>query len=117
LKSENSTRNEILLRIYESALIFSKAPKAMNMKAIPWSVITDYHEEGEIIPHMHPCHKPSGTLEPLIHVWTKPGDLILDTFAGSGSTLLTAVKENRRAVGIEVLDTWVKHISSQPESK
>jgi site-specific DNA-methyltransferase (adenine-specific) len=49
----------------------------------------------------HPTQKP----EPLIRSWvlnfTNPGDVILDPFAGSGTTLRMAKDEGRRAVGYE----------------
>lgn len=38
----------------------------------------------------------------IVRDYSEPGDLIADPFAGSGTTLLAAVTEGRRAVGAEV---------------
>jgi site-specific DNA-methyltransferase (adenine-specific) len=48
-----------------------------------------------------PTEKPVGILEPLIRYSTNPGGLVLDMFAGSGSSLEAARQCGRRAVGIE----------------
>lgn len=50
---------------------------------------------------IHPTEKPSGILDPLIRYSVPAGGLVLDPFAGSGSTLLTARSLGRRAIGIE----------------
>jgi adenine-specific DNA-methyltransferase len=50
----------------------------------------------------HPCEKPQALLHHMIDVSSRPGDLILDPFAGSGSTLLAARDAGRRAVGVEM---------------
>jgi site-specific DNA-methyltransferase (adenine-specific) len=50
---------------------------------------------------IHPTEKPGAILDPLIRYSVPPGGLVLDPFAGSGSTLLTARSLGRRAVGIE----------------
>ena len=49
----------------------------------------------------YPTQKPEKLLEILIGVFSREGDLILDAFAGSGSTLAVAEKMNRRWVGID----------------
>lgn len=55
---------------------------------------------------VHPTEKPVGLLASLITSVTKPGDLILDPFAGSGSTLVAAKKTGRRFIGVELDDDY-----------
>lgn len=50
---------------------------------------------------LHPTEKPAGILKPLIGYSCPSGGLVLDLFAGSGSTLATARTFGRRAIGIE----------------
>lgn len=51
---------------------------------------------------VHPNEKPVELLEQLIEATTVPGALILDPFAGSGSTLAAAAKTGRKYIGIEI---------------
>jgi len=113
--SAASTKNEVLMRVYESALVFAKptdaatAAKLTNAPGdppLPWSVITGYHDDPADGRHDHPCHKPFAALEPLLRAWSKPGDVVLDCFAGSGGILHAAARLQRRAVGVEVLPDW-----------
>lgn len=50
----------------------------------------------------HPTQKPEEIGDLFIRYWTKPGDLVLDPFAGTGTFLISAFKASRRAVGIEL---------------
>jgi site-specific DNA-methyltransferase (adenine-specific) len=50
----------------------------------------------------HPTEKAVGILEPLIRSFSSPGDIVLDPFAGSGSTLVAAALSRRAYVGIEL---------------
>jgi site-specific DNA-methyltransferase (adenine-specific) len=51
---------------------------------------------------LHPTQKPLSVLFPLIEGFSRPGNLVLDPFAGSGSTLLAAHMLGRRYLGIEL---------------
>ena len=51
---------------------------------------------------IHPTQKPVGLLEPMITYASPPGGLVVDPFAGSGSTLVSARATGRRSVGIEL---------------
>jgi DNA modification methylase len=50
----------------------------------------------------HPTQKPVGLLETLLEQSSDAGDLVLDPFAGSGSTLVAAVRNERDAAGFEL---------------
>jgi site-specific DNA-methyltransferase (adenine-specific) len=49
----------------------------------------------------HPCPKPLALMEKLIRDFSDPGDLILDPFAGSGTTGVAAIRLGRRFIGWE----------------
>lgn len=49
----------------------------------------------------HPTQKPLQLMERILNVFTNKGDLILDCFAGSGSTLVACENLDRFFVGIE----------------
>lgn len=46
--------------------------------------------------------KPERLLQRIIHLATKPGDLVLDSFLGSGTTVAVAHKMGRRYIGVEM---------------
>ena len=50
----------------------------------------------------HPVQKPIRLLAGIIRDFTKPGDVILDPFVGSGTTCIAAEREDRRWIGIEI---------------
>src|SRR6266478_3504183 len=50
----------------------------------------------------HPTQKPVALLERILLASTNEGDLVLDPFAGSGTTLLTAFRLRRHALGCEL---------------
>lgn len=50
----------------------------------------------------HPCPVPIELMERIIKLTTKEGDLVVDPFAGSGSTGVACVNTNRRFIGFEI---------------
>ena len=56
----------------------------------------------------HPAEKPQDLLEHAIESTTYIGDIVLDCFAGSGSTACAALSTGRRAVVIDIEERWAK---------
>lgn len=50
---------------------------------------------------VHPNEKPVGVWYPMIFASTKAGDIVLDPYAGSCSSILAARQTGRRAIGVE----------------
>lgn len=56
----------------------------------------------------HPCVKPIKLLQYLIKLVTTKDAIVLDPFAGSGSTLIAAKQLNRNYIGIEMSEEYCK---------
>ena len=56
----------------------------------------------------HPAQKPVRLMEFLIDLVTKPGHTVLDSYAGSGSTLIAAHGLNRTYLGCESSPTYAE---------
>ena len=55
----------------------------------------------------HPTVKPVALVEDAIRDVTKPGEIVLDAFMGSGTTILAAERTKRRGYGIEIAPGYV----------
>jgi DNA modification methylase len=72
----------------------------------PGAPMSDVWEIGIVAPIAkervgYPTQKPLALLERIIRAASRPGDLVLDPFAGSGTTLVAAEKLGRRWVGCD----------------
>jgi site-specific DNA-methyltransferase (adenine-specific) len=72
----------------------------------PGAPLGDVWEIGIIAPVSkertgYPTQKPEALLERILRACTMPGDLVVDPYAGSGTTLAVAARLGRRAVGID----------------
>jgi len=56
----------------------------------------------------HPTQKPEGLLRRVLLATSRPGDVVLDPFAGTGTTCAAARRLGRRFIGIERDDDYVK---------
>lgn len=64
---------------------------------------------------IHESEKPLGILDPLIRYASRPGGLVVDPFAGSGSTLDAARASGRRAIGIEAHEPYAEKAARRLE--
>lgn len=116
-RTRQSNSGEEILRVVETALVFSTsapiAPTA-DAPAIPWSAVAGYDDDGEAQRWgNHPNHKPFGVIEPLIRSWSKPGQLVIDAFGGSGSIPSAAVTLGRDAACLELEADWARRIQER----
>jgi site-specific DNA-methyltransferase (adenine-specific) len=114
-RSSQHEGNEQLLRVYETALIFLKEPLPPPQPGDAprvWCAAAGYDDDGEAGRWgSHPNHKPFSVLDPLLRQWSRPGQLILDPFAGSGSIPSAAVRLQRRAACSEISASWAERAS------
>jgi site-specific DNA-methyltransferase (adenine-specific) len=77
-------------------------------RAVPPSNVlsADGYRHGQPGKVDHPTQKPPKVISPLVAVSSAPGDLVLDMFAGSGTTLRVAKDMGRRAIGIEIEERY-----------
>lgn len=61
----------------------------------------------------HQDEKPLAVVAPLVRECTPPGGLVLDPFAGSGSTLVAARDLGRRAIGVEADEASCEQIATR----
>jgi len=86
---------------HKSAYLLAKGrpqtPDRPIPDVLPWKYTGNRH---------HPTEKPVQSLRPLIESLTRPGAIVLDPFAGSGSTCVAADEASRRYIGIEMLEQY-----------
>jgi len=57
--------------------------------------------------HLHPTQKPLDLIEWIISYWSFEGDLVLDPFLGSGTTMEACLKLNRNCIGVEINPEYI----------
>ncbi len=92
---------------YEFILFFEKGKRKLNDLGVP-----DVIQEKRVWKG-YPTEKPVGLLEVLIKQSSGDGDLIVDPFFGSGSTLIAASNLDRVAYGNDISDDAHKHLSDR----
>lgn len=61
----------------------------------------------------HPAEKPQDMLMHIIRASSYPGDIVVDCFAGSGSTGVAALRLGRRTICMEIEERWVKRAARE----
>lgn len=62
---------------------------------------------------LHQSEKPVPLIQEILSYLTNPTDIILDQFAGSGSTMIAAIKNKCRVIGIEMDSKFCKTIKNR----
>lgn len=90
---------------HECAYLLAKGNPQRPAKSLPdvmpWGKYTGNR--------LHPTQKPLEILRPLIKTYSNIGDVVLDPFAGSGSTILAAEQLGRSWIGIEMDANYHRH--------
>lgn len=82
---------------HEAAYILAKGSPALPAQALTDVIPFPYTGN-----RLHPTQKPVAAMAAIIEAYSQPGELVLDPFCGSGTTLVAAQSVQRRAIGIEL---------------
>ncbi|NOI53870.1 site-specific DNA-methyltransferase [Vibrio crassostreae] len=94
---------------HEYILFFEKGKRKLNDLSIP-DILT--HKR---IYRGYPTEKPVSLLEVLVAQSSREGELVVDPFFGSGSTLVAAKNLNRRFKGNDISPSAHKHIRQRAD--
>ncbi|TLE04835.1 site-specific DNA-methyltransferase [Helicobacter bilis] len=97
------SKNKVSLEKVDSSRDFSPVSQAQNDKMA--------ESQNNNTP-LFATPKPEALLKRIIEISTQEGDLIMDFFAGSGTTLAVAHKMKRRFIGIEQMD-YIESITKE----
>jgi len=101
---------------YGLLLYRDKLPKFRNEGKMIFNCF-DWQKDSDT-EKIHPTQKPVELLKTLIKTFTDEGDVVIDPCAGSGSTLIAALRLNRKAYGFEIKkDFYTKALSWINEEK
>lgn len=96
-RKEYASKSGFLDYTHEQTYLLAKGNPQRPGKAIadvqPWQYSGN---------RSHPTEKAVSILTPVIQSFSRPGDLVLDPFAGSGSTAVAASLSGRRYIGMEL---------------
>lgn len=92
--------------------IIPKAVNPMKCRGTIWSYATS-NSEGNKAKLQHPATFPDKLARDLISCFSQAGDIVLDPFAGSGTTCVEAAKAGRSYIGIEIAGRYCEIASKR----
>jgi adenine-specific DNA-methyltransferase len=102
-KGSNFLFNGDDVRVERKQKINIRTGKPFEKGTIPTCVWEkNNHTTSKEYVNWHPTQKPLEILERIIKAYTEPGDIVLDIFSGSGSTMLAAESCGRIFLGCEM---------------
>lgn len=110
-----STKNYIkhMGRFVEEILVRRGDGAAFNM--LYWANMTGVFTDFPLIRNEHEYQKPLTLMERLVLIYTTPGELILDPYVGSGTTLEACAINGRRSIGIDIKPEWIEYSKKRLE--
>ena len=75
-----------------------------------WTYLTEAQGAGSV---RHPCEKPAEMMRHIINSSTREGDLVLDCFAGSGTTAIAALSTGRQFIGCDASPKWAEYANNR----
>jgi DNA modification methylase len=103
-----SSKCRFLRYQHEQAYLLAKGRPPLPREPLP--DVMDMPYSGN---KLHPTQKPVAVLAPLVRSFSLPGELVLDPFAGSGSSCAAALLADRRYLGIELDDTYYREATAR----
>lgn len=91
-----ASNSRFLTYSHEQAYLLTKGRPTLPGK--PLRDVQPWHYSGNAL---HPTQKSVRIIEPLIESFSRPGDLVLDPFCGSGTTAVAAKQTGRKFLTIE----------------
>lgn len=114
-KSDNYTFNLDAVRVPQkySSKKYYKGNKKGELSCNPlgknpsdvWEITNVKHNHPEKTEH--PCQYPLDIVNRLVLALSNPGDVVFDPFVGSGTTVLSAVLNNRKGYGCDTLSKYI----------
>ena len=103
-----SSKSRFLSYQHEQAYLLAK-----GRPPLPKQPLTDVMDMPYSGNKLHPTQKPVAALAPLIRSFSLPGELVLDPFAGSGSSCAAALLTGRKYSGIELDSEYFQQASAR----
>ena len=90
-------------RSAEAELAWTNVTRRMQVFHHQWMGASRDTERGRTL---HPSQKPVSLMAWIVDRWTKPGDLVLDPYRGSGPVAQACHELGRRYIGIELVEDY-----------
>lgn len=97
--------HETILHLSRTASPYNSGPEFATGQDV-WDIpVQGYRDPSGV---RHPAVFPERLVERIVAGWSASGDLVLDPFAGSGTTPAVALRMDRRAIGVELNPEFVR---------
>lgn len=100
--------NTNAVECFKFILVFYKEPYTKPF--ISYKDLIDGEKSPKLLHHWE---QPLSEAQTVINIFSKPGDVVCDLFSGSGTILVAALMEKRRAIGFELEEKHVQTIKGR----